>query len=283
MKAKIIFLVLTLALVSMACSISFNVPRTPTGELTTFKIDEKAAASNQAMTVDLHVGAAELNVTDGAAGLLEGQIVYNNPDWKPQVDRTADLLTIGQKGMDDLNFLPGRDSRNEWDLKIGANPMDLTIHAGAYKGKIDLSNYAITNFSVNDGASDSEVAFKGPNKAEMSSLVYKTGASKVELTGLANANFEEMSFDCGAGSYTLDFSGDLKRDAHVTIKSGVSNIEIFIPRGVKSKVNLQGGLNNVDLEGTWTSSNQTYTTEGNGHTLTIDIDMGVGNVRLTSK
>ena len=31
---------------------------------------------------------------------------------------------------------------------------------------------------------------------------YETGASKVKLTGLANANFGTMDFNSGAGDYT---------------------------------------------------------------------------------
>ncbi len=272
-----------LALMTMACSISFNVPRTAPGELQVFSIDEKASTNNQTMEVEIQVGAAQLTIGDGASGLLEGEIRYNNPDWEPKVDRSSDSIVITQPLMEDMNYLPRGDSRNEWDLKVGSDPISLTIKAGAYEGEMEFSDYSFTNFSVNDGAAESKVLFDAPNKVEMRQFVYHTGASKVDLIGLANANFEEMSFDSGAGSYTLDFSGEFKRDAHVTVKSGVSNVEIFIPEGMNSQVTINGGLNNVDLEGTWTSSNNTYSTSGEGPALTIDIDMGVGNVRLVSE
>jgi hypothetical protein len=53
----------------------------------------------------------------------------------------------------------------------------------------------------------------------------------VELKGLANANFEQMSFTSGAGDYTLSFNGDLQRDASVTIDSGFGTVNIIVPEG----------------------------------------------------
>lgn len=283
MKAKILIPITILAIVSMACSISFNVPRSPKGETETFSIKETLPADKQNLGVEIHVGAADLEVTSGSTNLVEGEIRYNNPDWKPAVEQTDGKVVINQPKMDDMNYIPRSDSLNEWDIKIGSAPMDLVVNAGAYKGVIKFSDYALKMFTVNDGASESKITFDDPNKAEMEKLVYKTGASKVDLIGLSNANFKEMSFDSGAGSYTLDFSGKLTQDAEVNIKSGVSNIEIIIPEGTSSQINLHGGLNNVELEGTWTSSGNEYSTSGNGPKITIDIDMGVGNIHLTSK
>lgn len=282
MKVKIIFLIMVLALVSTACSISFNVPRQTTGELVAFPISEQIPDKNEVSEIELQVGAAELNLESGSSRLLEGEIRYNNPAWEPKIKHNDNRVVISQPRLEDGNIFSTTNPRNEWDLKIGSNPIILNVNAGAYKGKMTFSDYAIKNFTVNDGASDSQVNFKTPNKIEMESLVYKTGASSVDLYGLANANFEKMNFDCGAGSYHLDFSGELVRDAFVNIQSGVSNLEITIPEGVSSQINVDGGLNNIALEGTWTSSKNTYTTKGDGPTITINIDMGVGNIRLIS-
>ena len=114
----------------------------------------------------------------------------------------------------------------------------------------------------------------------MSSLRYETGASKVTLTGLANANFTNMIFKSGAGDYTLDFTGELQQDASVDIQSGLSNLVIVMPQGTPTNLNVRGGLTNVNFSGVWSSSGNTYTIEGNGPSLTINIDMGAGNLEL---
>ena len=104
--------------------------------------------------------------------------------------------------------------------------------------------------------------------------------SQVELIGLANANFKEMTFGGGAGSYTLDFTGTLMQDAKVTVTSGVSSMKIIIPNGTRSQVTLTGGLNNVDQSGTWTVKDKVYQTDGTGPLVSITVEMGVGNLEL---
>jgi Ca2+-binding RTX toxin-like protein len=79
---------------------------------------------------------------------------------------------------------------------------------------------------------------------------YETGASNVSMTGLANANFASMEFTGGAGNYTFDFSGQLQRDASVTIQAGLSNVTLVIPTGLPVQVTVNG-LSNVTRDSSW--------------------------------
>lgn len=123
--------------------------------------------------------------------------------------------------------------------------------------------------------------FSEPNKTEMSVFKYETGASNVKLTGLANANFALMDFSSGAGDYTLDFSGDLKRDASITLSSGLSNVIIVVPEGVNAVVTIDSGVSNINAGSGWVQNGNVYTQKGEGPTLTFVIDIGAGNVTLT--
>jgi hypothetical protein len=114
----------------------------------------------------------------------------------------------------------------------------------------------------------------------MDNLTYETGASSVTLTGLANANFSSMNFRSGAGNYTLDFTGELQRDASVEIRSGVSNVIIIVPEGTAARLSYEGALLNVDARDSWQASGGDYTLSGDGPTITIDVDMGAGNLEL---
>jgi hypothetical protein len=118
-----------------------------------------------------------------------------------------------------------------WDFKLGSSPMDLSINAGAYQGDFELGGLALTGLTVKDGAASVALSFSKPNPIAMTVLRYETGASQVELKGLSNANFSTMLMSSGAGDYTLDFSGDLRRDATITITTGLSNIELVVPWG----------------------------------------------------
>jgi hypothetical protein len=161
--------------------------------------------------------------------------------------------------------------------------MDLNINAGAYKGVLDLGGLAIQNLRISDGAADVSLDFSSPNQADMEELRYNTGASQVKLTGLANANFAEMVFKGGAGSYSLDFSGELVRDATVTIDSGFSSVTLIVPEGVDARVIVDSGLANVDIGGNWEKSGNEYTLEGEGPRLTINVNIGAGSLELRNR
>jgi hypothetical protein len=115
----------------------------------------------------------------------------------------------------------------------------------------------------------------------MSLLRYQTGASEVKLTGLANANFSTLSFSGGAGNYTLDFSGELQRDAVVTVESGLGNLSLIVPEGLKAVVTVEGTAVNINHGSGWTQNGQSYTQDGSGPTLTIVVKMAAGNLVIT--
>jgi hypothetical protein len=171
--------------------------------------------------------------------------------------------------------------RNEWDLKLGDTPLDLTVQAGAYDGTLALGGLALNSLTVRDGASNVELSFDEPNQTEMSILRYETGASDVKLTGLANANFSTLTFSGGAGNYTLDFSGELQRDAVVTVRSGLGNMTLVIPEAVDAVVTVEGTAVNISHGSSWQQNGQKYSQNGSGPTLTILVKMAAGNLVLT--
>ena len=80
-----------------------------------------------------------------------------------------------------------------------------------------------------------------------------------------------------------DFSGVLQQDATVKITSGVSNVRIVVPAGMTAQVDVEGAISNVSTEGTWTVNDKHYEVAGSGPTLTITVQMGVGNLTLVSE
>ncbi len=285
MKKKILLALLILALSSLACNITIQTPQIKTGPETTTTIDESYPDTGDTPELVLKMGAGTLHISDGGSSMVEGEIKTNIANWQPSVDIADEKITISQGNNDQSFTIPSGNLINDWNLKLGTeNPLELSIDAGAYESDIQIGDIQLEKLSIDDGASNSKVTFKSPNKVTMTSLKYHTGASQVELVNLANANFKEMDFDSGAGSYTLDFNGDLTQDAEVSIKSGLSNMKIIIPADMNTLVTLSGGVNNVSLKGTWTvNSNKYRTLTSSGPRLEIDIDMGVGNLELISQ
>ncbi len=282
MNNKIISAILVLALASMACGFSFNLPKAPEpGPDVTDQITVAAPTSGEAR-LNIRFGAGELHLDPGAKGnLVDGSATYNIPELKPEVKTNGSDITI-QQGNDKFNSVPTMNNiKNIWDLKLGDKPMDLTIEAGAYNGKLELGGLSLNNLTVKDGAANVELSFASPNLTEMSVLRYETGASTVTITGLANANFDTFIFSGGAGSYDLGFDGSLQRDATVTVDSGLSDVTLRIPKDVHVVATVEGGLSSVNTSSGWTQNGDTYTQSGDGPTLTIIVKLGAGTLTLT--
>jgi hypothetical protein len=287
-RKPIILILATVALVTMACSVTFNLPSTQltTGQTTTDQINVPVPPSSAGTAnLTLEFGAGELNLQPGAVdALVSGTATYNVSQFKPEITTNGNQVTVST-GHQNLQGIPnlGSNYKNTWDLKLGDVPMQLNIKAGAYKGAMELGGLSLSSLSVADGASQVKLSFANPNKVEMDTLRYETGASTVELSGLANANFSDMIFKGGAGSYTLDFSGELKRDATVSVDSGLSSVTIIVPTGVSAQVLVDQGLANVDMSGDWEKSGSNYTLAGSGPQITFNVNLGAGNLVLRNQ
>jgi hypothetical protein len=166
---------------------------------------------------------------------------------------------------------------------LGDVPIELSIMGGAYAGDFELGGLALRSLRIGDGAADVRVMFSAPNRTEMDTLRYETGASTVRMFGLAYANLEALDFKGGAGDYTLDFAGQLTRDLDVTINSGMSSITIIVPAGTSARVFFDGALANIDLSGDWQKSGNDYFLKGDGPTITININVGASSLSLQNK
>ncbi len=279
MNVKIISAILVLALASMACGFSFDLPERqqagPEVEESITVADPKSDETH----LTISFGAGRLNLSPGANDLVDGTVIYNVEDLKPEIIKNGDSIEIKQG---DFNGLPLFDDiTNEWDLQLSDAPLDLTVQAGAYEGNLELGGLSIKSLTVRDGASHVDLSFMEPNQTEMSLLRYQTGASDVKLTGLANANFSTLAFSGGAGNYTLDFSGELQRDATVTVESGLGNLTLIVPEDVDAVVTVESAAVNISHDSGWAQNGQKYTQNGSGSTLTILVKMAAGNLVIT--
>lgn len=279
MKILRLIPIIVLALTLLACSFTVNVPSVDTGVTRTLEISEPAFDNVESNRISIEMGAGTLDISSGATQLIEGTIRYNVDTWEPVINRSTNEIDLSQHTNSNVG-VPDGDIENEWILQFGDYPIDLTLSTGAYEGTLDLSGLSITNLSISDGASKATVRFDSLNPVVMEELTYKTGASDVELIGLGNANVKEIYFDSGVGSYTLDFTGEVQNDIYARINSGMSEITIIIPDSVQAKVVVDGGLSDVNANGTWSINGNTYKCGSSGPTITIDIDMAVGALTL---
>ncbi len=286
-REKWILIALVVVLVSLACGVNINLPVTDikTGPTVTDTIN--VAKPDVSGTVDLvfSFGAGEMKLKPGAKdALVSGEATYNVADFKPVVTTKGSQVKIDEGNLN-VNGIPDFQEKlkNTWDFQLSDTPMNLKINAGAYVGDFDLGGLSVKNLEIADGASDVNLTFSEPNQSEMDVFRYTTGASNVTLENLANANFSTMVFRSGAGSYRLDFSGELKQDAAINIDTGISSIVIIVPEGVAAQVSVEGGMSNVDASGAWKQNGDVYSQSGSGPKLNIIVKMGAGSLELRNK
>jgi hypothetical protein len=279
MNVKIISAILVLALASLACGFSINLPERQKAGPEVKESLTVADPKSDETRLTLSFGAGKLTLSPGAKNLVDGTVMYNVKELKPEIQKNGDSIEIKQG---DFHSLPAFDNlKNEWDLQVSDAPLDLIVQAGAYEGNLELGGLALKSLTVRDGASHVNVSFLEPNQTEMSLLRYETGASDVKLTGLANANFSTLTFSGGAGNYTLDFSGELQHNATVTVESGLGNLTLIVPENVEAVVSVESTAVNISSGSGWTQNGQKYIQKGSGSSLTILVKMAAGNLVIT--
>lgn len=280
MKKQLIAVFLVMAMATLSCSIS-NIEM-ETIDTRTVTIDESLPQDAEETTLTFNMTGGVFNLYPGSEGLVTGTITYNVEKWEPEFTRSENSYEIKQVNPFSISGIPTKDVENTWELSLTtAIPLNLSIEGGASEYNFDFSGLQLTYLKILQGASDSIIRFDSPNPLVMEEFSFTTGASSAEIYGLANANFEIMTMSAGAGDYTLDFSGSsLSHDATVDIKAGVSNITIVIPAGMKAEVINEGTVSNINTSGTWLLTDNIYSTLDEGYTLTINLNMAVGNVNL---
>jgi len=279
MNAKFISAILVLALASLACGFSIDLPERQNAGPDIEESITVADPKSDETRLMISFGAGTLTLSPGAKSLVDGTVVYNVEDLKPEIHKDGSSIEIKQG---DFKGLPPFDElTNDWDLKLSDAPMDLVVQGGAYEGNLELGGLSLKSLSVRDGASKVDLSFLEPNQTEMSILRYETGASNVKLTGLANANFSTLTFSGGAGNYTLDFSGELQRDAVVTIEAGFGDLSLVIPENVDAVVTVESTAVNINHSSGWSQNGQKYIQKGTTPTLTILVKMAAGNLVIS--
>ena len=281
-KPTILLILLVVSLTMLACSVTFQ-----DGFETIETVEESVIVAPQNNTtttqLTLEFGAGRMFLLSGTDQLLEGTATYNVAQLEPKVDIKSNRVKVYQGNADYVfGGWPNLDElENTWEFRLGSEPLDLVINSGAFTGEFDLGGLALETIEINDGASDVEVEFSELNTVVMQAFEYKTGASRVSLDKLANANMENLRFECGAGSYNLDFSGDLQRDLDVRINASAATITLTIPEGVNVYLEIDGTAYKVYANDEWiTDGGGEYFLEGSGPTITINVDLSAGSLVL---
>jgi hypothetical protein len=112
------------------------------------------------------------------------------------------------------------------------------------------------------------------------------GAGELIARHLANANCGELRLGGGVSSSTLDFSGELRRDAHASADAGLASLNILVPAATSARVRAKAFASGRSVLGSFTSRGDVYYTapalEGKHPHLEIDVSMAFGSLAVST-
>ncbi len=257
-------------------------------EIQTAQLDGAARA-----VVHLRLLSEELEVRPAAgADFFRGLFRYNVKEWSPNITREATDgvldLTVNQGLGSQIPIGLGDEYDNIWEVELAPGvPLDLSVDMGSGVADLDLSGLSITKLTLTTGKTDVAIAFHQPNPEPLSMLRLTAGAGNTYITGLGNANIDQLNIIGGTGAIDLDFDGLLTRSALVDIKSGAGEFDIRVPDAIGVRVTfIATPISTIATSGFTESAENVYVNDAYGQaavTLTIKITAGIGKVALVSQ
>jgi len=235
--------------------------------------------------VIVHFGGGTLEVKPGGDQLLDGEFVYNLDDLEPRIEYQAargrgELLV--RHRADRIRWDPNVEVRNEWRLEFGQRvPLDMSFDVGVSSGTIDLSGLPTTDLDIVAGAADMTIRFDQPNSEQLDTFSVHSGAARLSLLYLGNANMDDLRFDGGLGTYTFDFRGEWQRSAKVHILAGASQVVLRVPQDIGVRI-CPGNVRRGDYDGL-VERGDCYVNELYDHAdiqLDVDLDLGLGQLQI---
>ena len=235
MKTRFLWiaLLLVVALLLAGCS-----PRLRVGELQS-ESQSVELADAESVRVEIEFGAGDLQVTGGAAKLLEADFTYNVARLKPEVKYTDGRLTVRQPEARGLPALQGiTDFRNEWDLRFSNQvPIDLRLEMGAGSSDLQLSGLLLSGLDVSLGAGESTLDLSGEWRRDLE-VTIDAGAGDITVR-LPAAVGVRVEVATGLGS--VEAQG-LKKDGSVYTNAAYGVSEVTL------QINVEAGIGRINLE-----------------------------------
>ncbi|HWR82649.1 MAG TPA: toast rack family protein [Candidatus Deferrimicrobium sp.] len=213
-----------------------------------------ATEGAQKIETELEFGVGELRVLSD--DIAEAAVVDLNYDPR-RVEYDIDYQVKDETGHLYVESSTRRRSNmdsddNRLDLTLSTRyPARLTMDIGACEAEIDFGGVPLEFLDIDVGAASGEITFSSPNPRRLSEIQIDAGASSLEMHTIGNANFEQMTFQGGAGSFDLDFRGDYNGESRIDIDVGLGSADIILPLGVPVRIESSGSdwFSSVDFHG----------------------------------
>ncbi len=285
MKMTTLFLAaMMLALLTAGCGLEERIPAD------VVSLNQSEPLGNQKgleADVRLDVGTLEIS-SDKSGNAYAIDLDYDKASYKPDVrfEESGDTgrLSFRLQSLQKLG-LRADHHPNRLRLKLTDSlPVKLSVNTGVGDARLSLTGLSIGTLDLESGVGGSRISAYEPNPMPCNHVRIKNGVGSLDAVGLGNLNFRELEFEGGVGGANLDFSGDWRGDADISIQVGVGGVTLRMPRTVGVKVDTRKHfLSGFHLDG-FTKRDSSYYSE-NYDTAKVRVSLrvvtGVGGFKVT--
>jgi len=178
---------------------------------------------------------------------------------------------------------------NRWDMMLSTRfPTEADLEVGACEADIDLGGIPLTDLKFQIGAAEGKIDFSEPNPSRIRDMKIEAGASKLTLSGLANARFDYMKFLGGAGKFEFDFRGEFKGESEAKLSVGLGSADILLSddAAVRIEAEEDNWFSTIDIPrhkleriGKGVYESDDYKTSKDRLLLRLEVGMGKVSVR----
>ncbi len=201
-----------------------------------------------------------------------------------ELDKAEIVNTRFHMGVGEMDVQGGSSKLMEGDFtySIQSWKPEVKYSSTGFRGTLNIDQPSKAK-GMNTNAGDYKWDVKLNDKvAQDFEFVIGVGVSKLDLSTI---NIRSLDVKMGVGDLNLNLRGKPAKDYTVTIKGGVGNAEIKLPKDVGVFATASGGLGGVDASGLTKDGNQ-YTNEAyrkSPVTIRLTIEGGIGAIKLLSE
>lgn len=200
---------------------------------------EAGEASSLKANFDMMAGI--LNLSAGAADVMEADFTYDDADWKPpEVDYSVDADRQGSLGVEQKasGRAAMRQGRNEWNVRLGEDlPTELNIRFGAGKADLQLAGLNLNHLHVESGVGELNMDLSGDWHRSMEASIKagigdttlklpQTSGVRVQSTvGFGSIKPHSLNWD--GQTYTNELYGQTDVNLDITIDGGMGKISLL--------------------------------------------------------
>ena len=247
--------------------------------------ESRPLADAKQLAVSLKFDVGQLEITKTADDqLFVFDLEYDRRRHDPKFSFTSGDRASMRLEMDThQGFNTGGGHENDLTLRLTDKiPLDLDVATGVSESRLEMTGLQIQRMRLRGGVGKTEVSFDKPSQQALESLEAESGVGELIIHGLGNARVGRVDVKGGIGHTELDLTGELgSTRTDVSIKVGVGEIKITIPRDADVEIEAEGSfLSNISAP-SFERNGRNYTHRGDGGAkIHINVQSGVGGVEV---